>query len=147
MEYFNTLSPSLKFLTVFFFLSVLIYIADFFFALFFVLPLLIKEAAVKNGLVTLRKQMLAEISLYMLVALLWVIILLSRFIFGASETSRYLIVSMIFIASIASSFKILIYRKIYHQTFSEEQKRLHEIIESLEKQLQMRKKKYKHREK
>lgn len=143
MESFNTLSSSLKFLTVGFFLSVLIYIANFIIALFLVLPLLIKEVSVKNGLIKLRKQMLAEVMLYIVISLLSVILLLGRFIFGASEISRYIIVTLIFITSLASMFKIIIYRKIYHQTFSNEQKRLHEIIESLEQQLKKKERKKK----
>lgn len=135
MESFAEMSTSLKFLTVGFFASILLYFINAAIAIFYVLPLLLKEAGVKNGLVKLRRQMLAEVVLYIAVSVFSIFALTGRFIFGTSEVSRYIIVSMVFLTSISFTAKILIYKEIYNQTFSDEQKKLHELMAKLEKKL------------
>lgn len=103
----------------------------FFLMVFMVIPLQIKEALVKNGLITLRRQMLiggVTISILSLVVLFTLLELVIKQVALPARTEFFQLLN-------AFSFFILAttYHKIYHQQFSPKQKHIHKLASDIER--------------
>lgn len=127
------MDPSLIFLYILFGAAILMHIVAGILTSAFVLPLQYKEAQVKNGLGALRIQLLKRGVLGLTVIVVSIISLTLRFVVHDIEVLRYVISFMIFLHGFGTLGKSIIDLKIYHQNYSPEQKRNHEILEQIEK--------------
>lgn len=99
----------------------------------FVIPLQYKESKVKNGLTTLRHQMLTKGILALSVIVIAIFCLSARFIISDLPTLRYIMFIAILVFCFGLLGKAIIDYQIYHQQFSPKSKALHEKIDKLEK--------------
>jgi len=98
---------------------------------FMVIPLQVKEALVKNGLISLRRQMLIGgvtilISNLIVVITLADLILHNSYVSPSSEFLQVLNALVFLILSVT-------YVKIYRQQFSRKQKHIHKLANDIEK--------------
>jgi hypothetical protein len=95
----------------------------------FVIPLILKEAGVKNGLRSLRYQMVATAVIVFVLGIDGLLVIFLNY-FGVN------IVSWLKGTTIINSILFLVYmvieRRIYTQQYTPKNKRLHEKIEKLE---------------
>lgn len=122
---------SLTFLYVVYFISVAIHAFTLFFALAFVIPLQVREARVRNGLVKLRKLMLTGGIIIISLSMISILALTSRYYLDGVIV-RYVTVALILLHSLGFLSFTLIQRAIYKSQYSERQKDLHEKIAKLE---------------
>lgn len=123
---------SLDFLYVVFFISIALHVLAMFNSIAFVLPLQFKESGVKNGLVTLRKQLLAKGIFAIVIDIVSIIALTSRYFINDPDISRYVIVTVIFLHAVGQFAKSVIDTKIYHSQYSPENTELHKIAAEIE---------------
>ena len=123
---------SLIFLYVVFFLSIALYIAGGFITSAFVIPLQYEQSKVKNGLVVLRKYMLKKGVLSLVVIIFSILALTLRFLPLEEHMYRYIIVTIIFVHALGTCSKSVVDYRIYHQQYSEDSKKLHELFENHE---------------
>lgn len=128
----NLNDPSLIFLYIVFFISILLYVIAGFITAAFVIPLQYEQSKVKNGLRGLRKQMLLKGLFALTVILASIIALTLRFFPFDENILRYIIVTMIAIHAGGTLGKSIIDFKIYHTQYSDENKKLHEKFEKEE---------------
>lgn len=98
----------------------------------FVIPLQVREAGVKNGLASLRRQMLAKGIISLLVVVVSIIVLTIRFLTDNVEFLRYAYGFLIFLHALGILAKAIIDFKVYHQQYTPENKELHAKVEALE---------------
>lgn len=122
---------SLLFLYIFYFISIFLYVLTVIVTTAFVIPLQVKQAFVRNGLAILRRQLLFKGVLSLIVALVSILALTSRY-FIDGELNRYVIVILILIHSTSTFGKSVIDLIVYHQQYSPENKLRHEKIEKME---------------
>lgn len=111
--------------------SIFLRIAAIWITLKYVIPLQIKEINVKNGLRSLRKQMLLiGISLTFLNILSIIFIIFRLFL----DRENYMLLSggLSIVNGIGFLFMAYILYKIYHQQYTPEQKEHHDKVEKLE---------------
>lgn len=94
----------------------------------FVIPLQLKEAGVKNGLSTLRKQMLAKGFLHILIVIVAFLTLTMRHIIADLDVARVMISMLVLFFSLGLLGKSFIDSRIYRQQYTPESKRFHEEI-------------------
>lgn len=99
----------------------------------FVIPLQYQQSKVKNGLASLRRQMLLKGVLALIVIILAIFCLSGRFIISDTTILRYTITSMILVFSLGILGKAIIDFQIYHQQYSDKSKQLHQKIDEAEK--------------
>lgn len=116
----------------FYYGSIFIQLAAFVVCAFFVVPLQIKEARVKNGLAKLRKQLLLVGISIALLSLITAIVLSLRF-FISGDIARYISIGIVFFHSIGFLIVSATGYKIYHQQYTDEYKLLHKKIDILQK--------------
>lgn len=100
-----------------------------------VIPLQWKEAEVKNGLRTLRKQMLAKGLLTLTIVTAALIALTIRYFITDLDLARIIISGLVICFALSLLGKALIDYKIYHQSYTPENKKLHEKFEVLEEKI------------
>lgn len=122
---------SLQFLFGVYLLCIAISSATLMTTLFFVVPLQIEKAGVKNGLSVLRKKLLAKGILSVLMSITTVLVLSSRF-FIQGEIVRYLNTTLILFFSLFWFVRELIEASIYRTQFTEDQISLHSKFSILE---------------
>ncbi len=127
------MNQSLVFLTIGFTTAIVFYAMTIAVELFSVIPLQIKEAGVKNGLQKLRKKLLIKGVILIFIAATSILALLGRFIVGPAEAARWFIVSMVIINSAGILVKSLLDYLIYHEQYTPEAKRVHELVDEAEK--------------
>lgn len=124
---------SLIFLYSIFFISIIVYAIAGLIQVALVIPLQYKESKVDNGLKVLREQMLMKGKISFGVIVLSIFALTVRFFILDTNILRYIITTMIFSHALCLfSLSYLDYR-IYHQQYSDENKRIHTLIEQEEK--------------
>lgn len=100
--------------------------------LFFVIPLQTREAGVKNGLRTLRKQLLVSGITIFIINTFGLLIYIMRMIVD-DGMFRFLTNSLAIVNSLGFATMAFIKYQIYHQNYTPEQKKKHEIISEIEK--------------
>lgn len=118
---------SLQFLFGVYLLCIVISTATLMVTLFFVVPLQMKKAGVRNGLSSLRKKQLAKGLLSLAMSIITVFILSSRF-FMTGESVRYLNTALIFFFTLFWFIRELVESSIYHTQFTDDQIILHRRI-------------------
>jgi len=98
---------------------------------FMVIPLQVKEALVKNGLISLRRQMLIG-GVTILISNLIVVITLADLVLHKSYVSPSSEFLQVFNA-LAFLILSVTYVKIYRQQFSRKQKHIHKLANDIEK--------------
>ena len=93
----------------------------------FIIPLQVKQAKVKNGLAMLRRLMLLQGILNLLVGVAAISAITSAY-FTEIEATRYVSMIMVLIFSVSFLTFIVIWVIMYRQQFSTDQKRLHEKV-------------------
>lgn len=106
--------------------------------LFFFLPLQVKEAGVKNGLKRLRYQLLAEGVIVFMVNLTSMFFLWDLYVRDVPQ--KFINSSLQVINALAFFFIAAIALMIYRQSYTEDQKELHEKIGKLEEKRAQEKK-------
>lgn len=124
---------SLSFLYIAFFIAIVLHVAAGVIITAFVIPLQVKQVGVKNGLRSLREQMLMKGFLSLTVIVASILALTLRYIIPDPEILRYVIVTLILVHAIGMLGKAIIDLKIYHGQYSQESKDLHARIDVLEK--------------
>lgn len=122
---------SLTFLYTVYLISILILIVGVLINIAYILPLQIKQARVKNGLAMLRRLMLAQGFLNLLVGTLLISALTSRF-FVHGEEARYIGVTLVLLISLGFLTFTSIWVAMYRQQFTPKQVELHEKIDEIE---------------
>lgn len=118
---------SLQFLFYVYAICIWLAVSTLFITLFFIVPLQFEKAGVQNGLSSLRKKLLIKGLLSVLMSVVTIVILSSRF-FVAGELARYLNTGLIFCFTLIWFVKQLIESSIYHTQFTEDQIELHHKI-------------------
>jgi hypothetical protein len=113
--------------------SIFVHIVAAITILIFIIPLQIKQAGVKNGLIRLRKQLLARESINLGIIAISIIVLATRFSGMNIDFIRVTLGVMIFIQALGMMFKAFIDFKIYRQQYSPANILVHEKIAVLEK--------------
>lgn len=130
---------SLHFLFSVYLLCIVIAIATLMVTLLFVVPLQVKKAGVQNGLSSLRKKQLAKGVLSLLMSVITVFVLSSRF-FLDGVIARYLNTILILFFTLFWFIREVIESSIYHTQFTEDQISLHRKIHAEELRVEKRKK-------
>lgn len=130
---------SLHFLFSVYLLCIVIAIATLMVTLFFVVPLQVKKAGVQNGLSVLRKKQLAKGVLSLLMSVITVFVLSSRF-FLDGVIARYLNTILILFFTLFWFIREVIESSIYHTQFTADQIDLHRKIHAEEVRVEKRKK-------
>lgn len=104
-------------------------------ALFFVIPLQLKKAGVQNGLSSLRKKQLTKGILSVLISMITIFILGSRF-FLEGEIILYFNTALVLLFNLFWFVIIIIESSIYHTQFTEDQIELHKKIHKEEVKLE-----------
>lgn len=121
------MNDSLQFLFSVYIVCIIISCATLVNTLFFVIPLQVKKAGVKNGLSSLRHKQLAKGVLSLFMSICTVVILSSRF-FINGELIRVLNTLLVLLFTVCWFIKSLIEASIYHTQFTEDQIELHHKI-------------------
>lgn len=129
------MNDSLQFLFIVYIVCIFIHCASFLTTLFFIIPLQIKKAHVKNGLSSLRHKLLAKGILSLMISAITIFVLTSRF-FISGELIRYLNTTLIFLFTSFWFIKQIIEWSIYHTQFTEDQIRLHHKIYAEEQKIE-----------
>lgn len=124
---------TLTLLYIFYFIAIVFYLIAIFLEASFVIPLQFKETGVKNGLKTLRRQLLSKGILSLIVGITSVLALTTRFFGLPVEWNRIIIVIVVVINAIGVVGKAFLDYRIYHQEYSSSSKTKHARIERLEK--------------
>lgn len=128
------MTDSLTFLYTFFFLSIILHLLSAFITAGFVIPLQLKQAGVKNGLAKLRKQMVFLGFADLGTSIVSILALTMRFFISDPDLLRYLITTSIFAHSFGFFLRAYTFYRIYHQEYSEENKKIHEEIHERKRQ-------------
>lgn len=115
------------------YINVLLRLITCFIFLLYIIPLQIKEAGVKNGLMTLRRELLVTGILLFFINTLGLTIILVRSFFG--DNAARLITEIVTVFNSVGLFTVaLIKYQIYHQQYTPENKEKHARIYELEQQ-------------
>lgn len=125
---------SLTFLYIIYFLSIILLICGVLQNIVYLLPLQIKQARVRNGLASLRRLMLMQGFLNLIVGLVAIASLTSRF-FISGDLARYVTVLLVLAFSLGFFTFTTIWVLMYKQQFTNTQKRLHDKIAAQEAKL------------
>lgn len=123
---------SIDFLYITYFLAIISFILTVILTSSFVIPLQIKEARIRDGLLPLRKQLLKRGILIISVSIFAVVILVSRY-FLTGEILRYLIGTLMLAMSLAVLGVTIFDLRIYRSQYSEESLKDHEKIDNTSK--------------
>lgn len=118
------MNDSLQFLFLTYVICIFISVLTLLTTLFFVVPLQVKRVYVKNGLQSLRQKLLTNGLLSLVMSVITVFILSSRF-FISGDIVRYLNTALIFFFTAIWFVRSLIETSIYHTQFTEDQIKLH----------------------
>lgn len=125
------MNDSLLFLYIVYIYAIFFFIISIIVSVSMVLPLVWKQAKVKNGLRKLRYQMLARQMLGVALSITFVFALTSRF-FISGDLNRYIIVCMVLLSSLIILCKTLIDFVAYRQQFTAENISFHAKVEEQE---------------
>lgn len=129
----NNMDASTTFLFVAYALSIAVYVVSTVMILTFVIPLQIKMAEVKNGLIKLRKQLLVREAINLMFTIITIVFLGLRFSGFDVNIVRYLLGAMVVVQSILILTKAIIDKRIYHQDYTPANLAKHARIDRLEK--------------
>lgn len=118
---------SLEFLFIVYQVCIVLSVLTFLITLFFIVPLQMKKAGVKNGLQSLRQKLLIKGMLSLLMSAITIMVLTSRF-FVEGEIIRFLNTLLIFLFSAFWLVRAIIESSIYHTQFTDDQIQLHQKI-------------------
>lgn len=124
---------SLTFLYLIFGISIGLLLVTLIIVVTFLLPLQLKEYAVKNGLAKLRKRLVFSGISLMLLCLISIVVLSARF-FINGEFARYTISGLIFLYALGFIANALNWLAMYREQYTDENKQLHEKIDEIEHQ-------------
>lgn len=124
---------STTFLFIAYALSITVYVVSTVIILTFVVPLQIKMAEVKNGLIKLRRQLLIREAINLLFTIITIAFLSLRFSGVNVHIVRYLLGTMVVAQSILILTKAIIDKRIYHQDYTPANIAKHARIDRLEK--------------
>ena len=122
---------SLQFLFDVYLICIVLSVSSLIVTLFFVIPLQVEKAGVKNGLSQLRYKQLAKGFLSLIMSLITIFTLSSRF-FLEGDIVRYLNTLLILGFCLSWLLKELIESSIYHTQFTSDQINLHNKIHAEE---------------
>lgn len=139
------MNDSLEFLFKVYMICIGVSFANLIVTLFFIIPLQFEKFGVKNGLQSLRRKLLAKGILSLIMSVIVILVLTSRF-YTSGEIVRYLNTLLIFCFVVIWFIKQLIESSIYHTQFTEDQIRFHNKIfaEEQREELAKHRKKPKH---
>lgn len=116
-----------------FWLAIILHVLAGIVTVAFVLPLQVKEVGVKNGLRKLRVQLLMKGFLALVVIIVSLFALVSRWVLHDGEVLRFAIVLFVLTHAFGVLGKSIIDYLIYHQQYSPQSKKIHADMEALEK--------------